>query len=106
MALAQSQGISLTTEDVDLVNEAIKQEWLESIDTETPAGAFVHKMMMDNNDLQEANQQLQQISGQRGPTQKGELSEEDLEQDRGTFLLSFVEQDRGTFLLSFVDCAI
>ena len=120
VALAQSQGISLTTEDVDLVNEAMKQEWLESINTETPAGAFVHKMMEDTafaekivteqdleeviklaaeeglvltlEDLQEANQQLQQMTGQRDPTQNGQLSEEDLEQVAGGFALSSITE--------------
>ena len=120
VALAQSQGIDLTTEDVDLVNEAMKQEWLESINTETPAGAFIHKMMEDTafaekivteqdleeviklaaeeglvltlEDLQEANQQLQQMTGQRGPSQNGELSEEDLEQVAGGFALSSITE--------------
>ncbi len=120
LAFAQSQGISLAMEDIDLVNEAIKQEWLENISTETPAGALIHKMMSDSafaekvisqqdpeeiikiaaeegvtltsDDLQEANRQLQQRSGQSGAPTSGELSEEDLEQVAGGTLLSSVTE--------------
>lgn len=116
VAIAREQGVSLDVADIDTINEFIKQERLKGINTETPAGRLIHKMMADpvfaekiitqqdleeviqlaaeegivltSADVEEANGMLQQVSGASAKVENGELSEEDLEQVAGGIALS------------------
>jgi len=109
---AKTEDIQLTVEDIDAVNETLKQETLKSIPKDTPAGQFINKMIEDKafaekvmaqteseeviriakessisltaEDLAEANKTIAALAGVAPAQQSyGELSEEDLEQVAG-----------------------
>lgn len=117
---AKAEGIQLSVEDIDAVNIAMQREMVKNIDQSTPAGQFLAKMLGDKEfaervmiqteeeevlglakgegisltvqDLEEVNQTLAALaSGNNAAVAKtGELSEEDLEQVAGGFVLSGV----------------
>ncbi|KOA20069.1 nitrogen fixation protein of unknown function [Clostridium homopropionicum DSM 5847] len=112
---AKAEGIELSVEDIDTVNEALREERLKNIPKDTPVGKFISKLIEDKSfaelvmsqtdveevlrvskksgiditaeDLSEINKIIGTMSG-AAPVQPsyGELSEEDLEQVAGGFL--------------------
>jgi len=112
---AKAEGIELSVEDIDTVNEALREESLKNIPKDTPVGKFISKLIEDKSfaelvmsqtdveevlraskksgiaitaeDLSEINKIIGTMSG-AAPAEPsyGELSEEDLEQVAGGFL--------------------
>lgn len=115
--LAKEEGIQLTSEDIDVVNEVSQQDAIANIDQSRPAGKFLAKMLGDKDfaeqvviqtdpealldlakeegisltmqDMEEVNQALIALSGgnNAATVEAGELSEEDLEQVAGGFAI-------------------
>ncbi|KOA20070.1 nitrogen fixation protein of unknown function [Clostridium homopropionicum DSM 5847] len=112
---AKTEGIQLTVEDIDAINEALRKENLNTVTKMTPAIKFISKMIENKNfaelvmlqteieevlrianevgisitveDLFEVNKTIAALSV-ASPTHPsyGQLSEEDLEQVAGGFL--------------------
>jgi len=106
---AKAEGIQLTVEDIDAVNEALRQESLKNISKDTPIGQFISKLIEDKSFAelvmsQTDVEEIIRIAGEAGiaitsedlseinkamkgksPSQNNsvELSEEDLEQVAG-----------------------
>ena len=121
VAVAAEAGISLTLEDIEEINEALKQEKMSALDVNKPAHQLIIKMLEDNGfaenimtqtevegalevaggagvhltpeDLQEANELMRAMMGITPSTvSQGELSEEDLEQVAGGIAFSSITE--------------